>query len=503
MHQQNLSTSPQAPESFPAPPSLDTLQAHLDSDPDARIYVDFDYTLFGSNSTEVFVNSGQPAFVAALILRVLRGLRVWSWTRRPNGSFLWRDAIRIWAVMVLLPWTFALFKKRAPALFRRYANEPLAGWLSQLDPARVVIVTNGYKPIVRALLRDHPLARATLVGSTLSRPTHVRRQGKLEHLDQLGLRPVPVRDIVLTDSMDDADLLAAVDRGYLSEPVGLDNHNRLAGVYVPFFYSARVKRSPEFVIKQMFLEEVPIILLATVFFQPFSPALWLAAGLLILAFLTAYELGYAENDRIGYLNESRPKLAEDYERFKDIQLEPSAWYWVTGLTLLGAWCLGDAVRTLALDRIGLPTPDGPVLQTLAVSVLWLTVVAIGRLLFHLYNRMAMVWRVFGYILLHFGKYFSLVLIFPAAPAGYALLCAQIVRTWSLYAIRRSGGDMELVASQSIRLGFFVFLLLAFDLATPGGSLFTQWTTWVLLAFCVVRAAPEARRKLFNPDVLTV
>ncbi len=470
--------------------------------PDAKVFVDFDYTLFGSNSTEVFLNSGRPGFIAALVLRMLRGLQVWSWLDRKNGDFLWRDALRIWAVLLILPWTLPLFRRRAPALFEQFVNQPLATWLGTIDPARVVIVSNGYRFIIRALLRGHPLASATLVASSLGRPTRLRRIGKLARLNAQDLTPQRDLDMVLTDSLDDADLLGAVDRAYLSDPVGLDNHNMLADVYVPFFYSARVKRSPEFVVKQMLLEEVPIILLATVFFQPFSATLWTGALLLVLAFLTVYEIGYAENDRIGYLSEAKPKLAVDYERFKDTRLEPYAWYWAAGLTALGTALLGADFCAGALQRIGLVMPGNGMGAPLALGAAWLAVVVTGRFVFYLYNRMPMVWRLFGYVLLHFVKYFGLILIFPSQPAGYALLCAQIVRTWSLYAIRRSGGEMELVASQSIRLGFFVFLLIAFELATPGSALFAHWTTWALLAFCIVRAAPEARRKLFNADVLS-
>ncbi len=481
--------------------SIEPIRQQLAGDDGSRIYVDFDYTLFHSNSTEVFLNSGRPAFLNALLLRILSVLAPWSLIDRERGAFLWRDAIRIWCVLLLFPWTLWLFKRKAPGLFARFQNPELMALLKDVDSDRIVIVTNGYRRFVEMLLQGSDLERAHLVGSSLLRPSRIRDVGKLKVLAEKGFAPVQARDVVVTDSMDDADLLGALDHAYLITPEGTQNHNDLAHVYVPFFYSARVKRSPEFVVKQMFLEELLIILLATVFFLPFSFALWIAATLLFVAFLAAYEIGYAENDRVGYLTETRPKLAEDYEQFKDVQLEPAAWIWVVGLTLVGIWMLGSQMQGDILARLHLPTSDSAIARIALLSVVWIAIVALGRGLFYVYNRMPMIWRVFGYILLHFGKYFSLVVLFSSQPVGYALLCAQIVRTWSLYAIRRSGGDMELVASQSIRLAFFALFLVAFNLATPQIDAFTQWHTWAIIGFCIVRAAPEARRKLFNRDVL--
>ena len=481
--------------------STDPIEQHLAAEVEARIFVDFDYTLFWSNSTEAFLNSGRPGFVTALVLRILSVLAPWSLASKDQGSFLWRDGIRIWAIILIVPWTLLLFRRKAPALFERFQNPQLVGLIDKLDLKRVVIVTNGYVPFVRMILRGSSLAGVQLVGSSLWQPTRVRRDGKLVTLSEVGLVPVREKDVVITDSIDDADLLAAVDHAYLVAPDGMENHSDLAGVYVPFFYSARVKRSPEFVVKQMFLEEMPIILLATVFFQPFSVSLWIAAILFFVGFLAAYEIGYAENDRIGYLNETRPKLAEDYEKFKDVELEPAAWIWVVGLSIGGVWMLGKDTSGTVLSRLGIDLGGGAWAEQATLVALWIAIILAGRVLFFLYNHMPMVWRVFGYILLHFGKYFSLVVIFPSQPAGYALLCAQIVRTWSLYAIRRSGGDMELVASQSIRLAYFILFLIAFELATPDVSALRDWHTWLIMLFCIVRAGPEARRKLFNRQVL--
>src|SRR5690606_9841462 len=107
--------------------------------------------------------------------------------------------------------------------------------------------------------------------------------------------------------------LASVDRAYRIEPQHAGVNGALRDVYVPFDYTARVKRSPAFVVKQIFLEELAVVLLATAFLQPFGVGVWAGAILLFVAFLVVYEAGYAENDRVGRRIELEPKLAPGYD----------------------------------------------------------------------------------------------------------------------------------------------------------------------------------------------
>jgi hypothetical protein len=307
---------------------------------------------------------------------------------------------------------------------------------------------------------------------------------------------VQERDIVVTDSKEDEDLLSCVYSGFLIKPDLEGVGGALQGVYVPFDYTARIKRSTEFVVKQIFLEELVVILLATAFYQPFELSIWIGGTLLFMAFFAAYEIGYAENDRIGYATEIKPKLSQHFDKQQDFSLEPDAWIWVAGLTAVGVVLLGPDLAAAALARIGWGGSESELHSLLGVGLLWIFIVVLGRGVFIVYNRLALSWRVFAYLPLHFVKYFSLVIILPSQPAGYALLLAQIVRTWSLYAIRRCSGDMELIASQTVRLTFFVILLVVLQFALQR-AVFLDWHTWVMLAWCIVRAVPEARRKLFS------
>ena len=480
--------------------TLSKLAPLIESVEDSRIYVDFDYTLFRSSSTEEFLNLGRPAFIAAILLRVLNVLRPWSIGSQGRTAQVWRDPIRTWVLLIFMPWTLWLFKRRAQALFGQLQNHELVPMLSGIDPNRIVIVSLGYEWLIRQLVRGSPLSNSRIVGSSFFQPAALRRSGKLARLQGLDIAPVRERDVVVTDSLDDEDLLSSVDGAFLIDPTRAGIRGTLQGVYVPFDYTARVKRSTQFVVKQVFLEELIIILLATAFYYPLSLSVWIGASLLFIAFFAAYEIGYAENDTIGHIAELRPKLSDNYDKLKKISLEPAAWLWVVGLTTLGVLLLGSDIAAAALDRIGLGSSGYELADLLQVALLWFFIVALGRGVFFVYNRLPMSWRLFAYLPLHFVKYFGLVIILPSQPAGYALLYAQIVRTWSLYAIRRCDGNIEIIASQVVRLTFFVMLLIALELALPQG-VFGDWHTWVILAWCVVRAAPEAKRKLFSPSGL--
>ena len=438
-----------------------------------RVFVDFDYTLYRSNSTEDFLNCGRPALVAALVLRFLAAFRPWAIGPKRNSNFVWRDVVRIFSILFFLPWTILIFRRNARILFEKNRNKELIEVLKEVDPARIVIVSAGYRLFISQLLAGSQFEKTQLIASPLFGNLDLRKRGKLNALQKLGLVPDEEQDIVITDSLDDEDLINSVQHGFLIESDNYEEARLLQGVYVPFFYSARVKRSTEFVVKQIFLEELFVVLLATAFFLPFAVATWLSVVALFVAFLTAYEIGYAENDRIGYMREKEPKLAQDYERFKGFELEPGAWVWVVCLTVVGITILDIAHVTAALDRLGLLSSQSDPLNRVLLGVFWLGVVFVGRMVFYVYNRLAMVWRIFCYVLLHFVKYFGLILIFPSHPVGYALLSAQIVRTWSLYAIRRCGGDMEKIASQTVRLSFFLMFLTAIELATTM-QLYNDW-----------------------------
>ena len=128
------------------------------------------------------------------------------------------------------------------------------------------------------------------------------------------------------------------------------------------------------------------------------------------------------------------------------------------------------------------------------------VILLSRACFWAFNNAPLRWRVYLYLPLHITKYFGPILLFPLNVVGCALLIAQLIRTWALYAIRRSGGDVDYVASQLVRLLFFVGMLAMLAMSLPSSHVFGSWQAWALIAFCVLRAVPEMYRKLVQNKI---
>jgi len=212
--------------------------------------------------------------------------------------------------------------------------------------------------------------------------------------------------------------------------------------------------------------------------------------------ISVYEIGYAENDRVGQRKEDNPKLTEAFEGLGPFVLAPYAWIWAILFTVLGVVILSPEAQMKALAGLDL-SEHGTGLQGDGIMIaIWLGLVALSQLIFAVFNHAPLVWRVFIYVPLHVSKYLAPAVFFASGLVGMALLGAHIVRTWSLYAIRRAGGDMDFLSSQLIRLVFIILLLGLFSTVLPMETVWSAWQTWLVLAFCVIRAAPEVLRKMF-------
>ncbi|MFN7178077.1 haloacid dehalogenase-like hydrolase [Hyphomonas sp.] len=476
--------------------AADRLQADLrHTAPGVRIFVDFDHTLFLWNSTEAYLDEVRPSGVFAPVLKLISGLVPWRAFGR-NGYFVWRDFVRLLFVMVFAPWTRGSFGKRAPDLFAAHLNARLDAMLQGIDPSRIVIVSFGLASVIRPLLAGSRYAQATLVAPGLFGQPGARARGKVEMLRKAGVEIDPSADIVITDSAkDDADLLAAAQKSHVVEWPEAVTRPAHADAYFPFFYTARIKRSPGFLVKQVFLEELPIILLmfAVLDIALAIPVLILIT-MLFIAYMLVYEIGYAENDRVGEQKEVRPKLSARYFESKTIRMQPDAWVWAAGVTLLGFSITPEVERAAIARYAGLPGLEGTAIEILALSGIWMAFLLLSRAVFWVFNHAPLAWRVFVYLPLHATKYFGPLIFLTAHPAGVALGLAQMVRTWAMYAIRRAGGDEHLLSSQMVRLCFLaVFSVVIFRVV----ELTLQEAILLVISFifCLVRALPEIRRKM--------
>ncbi len=480
---------------------MEELERYVSIDDEStRYFVDFDHTLFLGNSTESFVASARPASLFATFMKILGALAPWR-IAGSSGYFIFRDLIRLLVLVCLAPWTALFFKSDAKSQWETQRNRTLEAKLANIDPSRVVIVSFGFHFIIRTLLKGTKWEGCEIVAPSLFQSPKFRKMGKLAILREKGFELVPERDVIITDSAeDDADLIEYFDKSAVIDWPQKNTVGAFHNTYIPFFYTARIKRSPGFLIKQIGLEELPVILIAFGFSHaPFNWTVLVALAFFFAAFKLVYEIGYAENDNVGYATEKNPKLTSNFFKMRDYRLQPYAWLWSAAFAMVGVWVLNDAAQLQALTHLHLPYLAGTIYGPVAIFGAVVGITLFARAAFWVFNHVDLRTRVFAYLPLHMMKYMGWMALFSLSEIGMALICAQIVRTWSLYAIRRAGGDIDFIPSQLVRLCFFVIFLGIIAASNRSMDVISDWQTYIILGFCIVRAIPEVHKKMFNSN----
>ena len=425
---------------------VEGLPSTLDDGP-ALLLVDFDHTLLASNSTEMFIASCRPATATSLIDLLLRRCFPWRLTGVKNWYRL-RDYACVLALCLLMPWNIWLWKRRAPALFAQHRSDAVARWIGTVAPDRLIIVSFGIAPIIRALLRGSPFADTRIIATPLFSGLRRFRHGKKQlAIDAIGdVRACEA--ILLTDSDDDADLLAYCDRGIRISQQGpsFDARSRL---YLPLRYFALVKYGRSFAIDQILLVDAALYALATIHGVADLGKAYLVSLILLVSFTCIYEIGYFENDMHAALKEAKPVLSDKVAAFQAYPIR-AAWPW--GIVLGAAGLIVAALLFGTSFQAMLP-----------IFGAWIAVLIAVRIIFFVYNRMPTQKRMFVYPLLQLLKYGAIIAVFSANAFGALLIASQITTMWVTYLVYRLGGDHKKLAREAFRATIFALgalLLLA-------------------------------------------
>ena len=434
------------------------------------LFIDFDYTLFGSNSTELFLLHARPRWFVSLLIALVRDLEPWRliyWARFQR----FRDYVLVMLTILLSPWNLWRWRRDAPTLFAAYTTHPLARALADQPTDRTVIVSFGFEVVIRPLLRDSPWHACSLVSTPVLAGKLWFANGKTVLVRHAGFDREIASAAFITDSEADADLLAAVEDGSLIERTGplIDAGDVL---YFPLRYAARAKFSPEYVREQALFVDLAVVLLATA--TALAPAALLAVPVLFLSLMCVYEIGYFENDMKASRLEETPKVTPAMERFRNLRLSYYAWWWAGVLGLAGCalawWSLSGA---------------GASLHELAWLLLfWGVALMCSRWLFWLYNRQPAAVRPRLYLGLQFAKYLPIPLLFGLALPGMILVLAQGFAMWARYLAYRVGGDAAMFRIEEVRLivlvsvsGGIVVTLGAGVLHLPWLGAIVAWSVW--------------------------
>ena len=182
---------------------------------DRLLVVDFDETLWLRNSTEEFLASVRPVVLAASVLWILDRLRPWRIIGGRRGAEIYKDWMRVLAVVLVAPWSLRVWEREAANRGRRHANLTLEVMIREASPCEVVVLSNGYQRIIGPLLVDLPLENVRLVASPLLRGAQWRRLGKQRIAEDRFPKDMLDHATLVTDHVTDQDLLNRVGNGLL------------------------------------------------------------------------------------------------------------------------------------------------------------------------------------------------------------------------------------------------------------------------------------------------
>ena len=435
------------------------------------VFVDFDYTLFGSNSTELFITSCGPSLLVAIIEFIVRHCVPWRLTGL-RGHYRLRDYACCMAIIILCPWSIFMWRRRAPQLFERYVSQDIAARLSEVERGRVVIVSFGMTAIIKPLLRASQWQDVRLIATPSLPPLRYFGQGKLplirRSFDETQIRT----STFYTDSLDDKDLLEASGRGILIEPQG-ETCRAVEHLYVPLRYTARAKYTFSYVFDQVLFVECLLAVIATV--TSFGSLLSKLACMpfFTLSLMCIYEIGYFENDMVAASGEEAPTLSSQAKRFQAFRMQPAAWIWAIAAAAVGACA---ACLTGAMHEAFLPW----------AALIWLGSLILLRAAFFAYNRVRPAARVAIYPALQMFKYLPLLILFPATPAGAMLAFCQATTMSLVYLIYRKTGARRVIDREQFRTALFALALCFMATASTATALGGRFALGLLAAWCLIR-----------------
>ena len=459
--------------------------------PDVTTIVDFDGTLLLRNSTELYLRSLRPRFIARLSLAMLELIKPWNLLTGENASWVYRDWLRVMLLTSLLPWSPWLWRRRCGSIARDHVNAALVQALQTRASGTVVVATYGFQFLVGPLLAAMECAWPLCVSGSVRGSPSLRRLGKAEAAGQALGPTVLRRSVLVTDSSDDRDFLPLCGQAFLLTPTGDSTVMTPVTGYLPLQYLHYCKRKGDnAVVRVILFYDLVALFIA---FGPASlrpiPCLF---GLLFfqLAFWTIYEIGNWENDVLGAVLEDKPRVPPDFTAWRDRMRPVQAWMWASGLSLLCAACLAAALA----PGSGAGWSVSPTMVAALFAGL-LAYLATVRLLYALYNRVDIRSRVFVYPLMQIGKGVGLAVLLPVAPAGFMLLVSVVLVRQLRYVAYRYAETREALKVPVNLHVITCFMLLCAAVVALTGT--TERSFWLVAVAVVAWHLQRGRRDLLD------
>lgn len=454
---------------------------------DSLLIVDFDETLWLRNSTEEYLNSLRPRWLAILVLATIDLVGPWTWFGNSVSRHVYRDWCRVLLTTLLLPWSVPLWRWRAPRLASQWRNHELLQILSARPELPIHVATFGFNVIVEPLVRQIlPTGRLSCAAGLLF-GYKIRKKGKRKHLESALGPNILAAAVAISDSEDDADLLEVCKSAFLVRWAKSQFKPAFSESYRPFYYTQRVKRpGGNYMCYGVLFEDVAFLWIALAWTMPFPVVGMLALLVIHLSFWVIYEIGYFENDTLAAKRERTPNVppgtAEAVRRMKS---EPA---WIVAL-LLGM--AGGAILTRynAQSVHGLQSLEWP--QTfVAFCGMWMLYLIGSRAAFWLYNRTNTEVRAYVYVFLQVFRSVGYCLIIDCNSVGSVLLLALVFARWQPYLTYRFAGVYRPVSYRLLTVFYFIVLALSSAMVGLTSFFFVQF--FVALSWSLLLAQRQLR-----------
>jgi phosphoserine phosphatase len=454
------------------------------------IILDFDETLFLRNSTEEYLNSLQPRLLGAVLLALMSLLKPWNWLPSSIRGERSRDWVRVVVATLFFPWTPILWQRHAKQLAHLHTNAMLLQALNKNPNSQLILATQGFDFIVRPICKHLPLSVSKIIACRFWRGARDRNRGKNLLIQSRLSEDLVTSAIAVTDSIDDASLLASVSSPCLVTWPTAQYVPAMADIYIPLLYTERVKLPDQkYFFKVIVAEDLLFLILGTSWLsdRPILHAISLL--FLMLSFWCIYEIGYMENDLIAEKFEKDPALSENYYYYKKRINLWQPWFWaillaIPGIVLLESIKLVPSIASLdqfnQLNQVSLLTDMG----------FWLGLLIVLRATYWIYNRIDKTTRMWLYPVLQVYKCFGFLCLTVTNLVGSMLFVAQVLSRWLPYIIYRYSRTQWLDnmknIGQLLRWLLFAFMLAAVAIGTQNPSLLINWQALIIFAYCVFR-----------------
>ena len=447
---------------------------------ETHVLVDFDETLLLRNSTEEYLDTLQPKVAGVYFLTFLDYLKPWNWLpSRLRGEVL-RDWIRVLSATILFPWTLLLWPRHAKKLAQAQQNRALVDALSSNPNLKILVTTDGFRPVVAPILRHLDLVDVELYACRLWLGGVDRLNGKYNRLKRtLGIDTIS-SSTVITDSVNDIELLQAARRPYLIQWPQAQYAQAMTAAYAPFLYVVKFKHNLKYLLHGILMDQWMILVLASSWVapQPITHAIGLL--LLVASFWCIYELGYYENDYIAEHYEKNPNLRETtLSRPEAPAIQPWIWasiFAVPGLSLL-QWAM--------MPELSSPMNSAILEQVLWMVPAWFAILLVTRFVYFAFNHIDKRTRVWLYLLLQYSRLPAFAILSVVSPVGAILLSSQTLISWIRYIVYRYQGNMHEVPHAILRLVTLGFLMVMLTISNGVTAILT-WQMAAILGFCLVR-----------------